>query len=130
MRTFFLNMLLLVLLLSACGKSPSPTVDYAARAAEQYLTALVEKDAERLSTLSCAAWETDALMELDSFQAVQTRLEGLQCRTTGTEGEISIVQCQGKIIATYGNEEQTLDLSLRAYQVIQQGSDYLICGYR
>lgn len=129
MRTIFLSLFLFAFLLSACVKSPS-SADPAARAVEQYITALVEKNAERLSALSCADWEASALMELDSFQAVQTRVEELHCQAVSTEGTTSVVQCQGKLIATYGNEEQSLDLSLRAYQVIQQGSDYLICGYR
>ncbi|MFN3741659.1 MAG: hypothetical protein ACK4VW_03175 [Anaerolineales bacterium] len=129
MRTILLAVFPFAFLLSACGQSSS-AADPAARAVEQYVTALVEKNAERLSALSCADWEGSALMELDSFQAVQTRLEGLQCQTVSTEGTTSLVQCQGKIIATYGNEEQSLDLSLRAYQVIQQGSDHLVCGYR
>ncbi|MFO3796121.1 MAG: hypothetical protein ACK8QZ_02400 [Anaerolineales bacterium] len=129
MRTILLAVFLFPFLLSACGSSPSAT-DPAARAVEQYITALVEKNAERLSALSCADWEANALMELDSFQAVQTRVEALQCQTVSTEGTTRLVQCQGKIFATYGNEEQSLDLSLRAYQVIQQGSDYLVCGYR
>ena len=33
-----------------------------------YLTALVEKDADRLSTLVCGEWEDDALIQLDSFR--------------------------------------------------------------
>lgn len=133
MRSLLLFLSLFAVLLVSCAgqaSPPAPSGDLPARAAEQYIAALVEKNADRLSALSCAAWETDALMELDSFQAVQTRVEGLQCRTVSTEGDTSVVQCQGKIIATYGNEDQSLDLSVRSYQVVKQGSDYLVCGYR
>lgn len=129
MRPFFW-LVLFSLLLSACGAGNTSSTDPAARAVEQYLAALAEKNADRLSALSCAAWETDAMMELDSIQAVQTRLEGLQCKTTGQDGATRLVQCQGKLIATYGTEDQAIDLSLRTYQVVQQGSDYLVCGYR
>ncbi len=130
MRNILIS-LLFPLLLAACGSGQSAlSSDDAARAVEQYITALVEKNADRLSTLSCADWEGDALMELDSFQAVQTRVEGLQCRTTSTEGESFTVTCQGKIIATYGNEDQAIDLSIRAYHVVRQGGVYLVCGYR
>ena len=115
-------------LLSACG--PATSSDPAARAVEGYLTALVDKDSNRLAALSCTTWETNALMELDSFQAVQTRLDGLACETTGTDTGTTLVTCKGKIVATYNNEDQELDLSVRTYHVVQEGGEYLVCGYR
>ena len=118
---------ILALLLSACG---GKAADPAAKAVENYLNALVNKDATILSALSCADWESNALLELDSLQAVKTRLDGLTCETTGTNGTISDVNCEGKILATYNNEDQTLDLSVRTYQVTQQGGEYLVCGYK
>jgi hypothetical protein len=117
---------LTAMLLSACQTATDP----AARAVEDYLNALVNKDGDTLAAISCADWESNALLELDSLQAVETRLEGLTCTTSGT-GDASIqVTCQGKILATYNNEDQELDLSVRTYDVIKQGSDYLVCGYK
>jgi hypothetical protein len=118
---------LLVLALAACG---SKSKDPAGKAVENYLNALVSKDASKLSSLSCANWESDALMELDSLQAVTAKLDGVACKTTGTSGTSSDVQCQGKIVATYNNENQELDLSVRTYQVTQEGGEYLVCGYK
>jgi hypothetical protein len=130
MRKSAFGMILLcvsALLFSACGgKSGDP----AAKAVENYLTALVNKDSTRLSALSCADWESSAMLELDSLQAVKTRLEGMTCSTSGTDGSTSQVDCQGKILATYNGEDQALDLSARAYQVVQQGGEYLVCGYK
>jgi hypothetical protein len=117
---------LAALLVSACGKAEDP----AAKAVKDYLTALVSKDGNSISTLSCADWESNARLELDSLQAVTTRLENLSCATSGTDGETTLVSCQGKIIATYNNEDQQLDLSVRVYQVVQQGGEYLVCGYK
>jgi len=114
------------LLFSACGKAANP----AAKAVEDYLTALVNKDANALSTLSCADWESNALLEMDSLQAVATRLENLVCTATGTDGTTTQVNCQGKIIATYNSEDQELDLSVRTYQVVEQDGEYLVCGYK
>jgi hypothetical protein len=114
------------LLLSACSGGGQP----AARTVEDYVKALVAKDAGRLSALSCANWEQTALTELDSFQAVDVRLEGLACSVGEKDGGTTLVHCQGKIIASYNNEDQTLDLSVRTYQVVQQGGDFLVCGYR
>ena len=115
------------LLLSACG---GKAADPAAKAVEDYLNALVGKDSSRLAALSCADWESNALLELDSLQAVSTRLDGLDCATISTDGTTSKVSCQGKILATYDNEDQELDLSVRIYQVVQQGGEYLMCGYQ
>jgi hypothetical protein len=113
-------------MLSACGKAEDP----AAKAVVDYLTALVNKDPNAISALSCADWESNAQLELDSLQAVSTKLEGLSCTVTAVEGSTSKVVCQGKILATYNNEDQQFDLSVRTYQVLHQGGDYLICGYQ
>jgi hypothetical protein len=128
-RTFFLILfsVFFILLLSACG---SKDENAPVRAVEDYLTALVEKDANRLTTLSCGEWEDAALLELDSFQAVSTRLEGLACEQTGTDGDTALVLCKGNIVATYNEEDQQLDLSTRTYQVLQEGGEWLVCGTR
>lgn len=130
MRKVFLILILVIitnLLLSACA---SKSNDAPVKAVEDYLNALVAKDSDRLTTLSCPDWEDDALLELDSFQAVTTKLDGLACSQTGTDGDTALVLCKGKIIATYDNEDQELDLSVRTYQVIQDGGDWLVCGTR
>ncbi|HSL27684.1 MAG TPA: hypothetical protein VK900_00680 [Anaerolineales bacterium] len=119
--------LIATFILPACA---SGSDDAPVRAVENYLNALVEKDADRLSTLSCGEWEDDALLEMDSFQAVDVRLEGLACEQTGTDDATALVLCNGNIIATYDNEDQELDLSTRTYQVVEEGGDWLVCGAR
>ena len=113
-------------LLTACASNTNAPVS----AVENYLNALVEKDADRIPTLVCGAWEDDALIELDSFQAVTARLEGIACEQTGTDGDIALVHCNGSIIASYGTEDQEIDLSVRTYEVTQEGGDWLVCGTR
>jgi len=115
-------------LLSSCGTAAVAVTP--AGAVTAYLQALVGMDRNHLSALSCAKWEANALQELDSFQAVKTRLDGLSCQAAGTDGATTLVKCQGKIIASYNGEDQALDLSGRTYQVIQQDGEYLVCGYR
>jgi hypothetical protein len=116
----------LALLLAACGSS----VDPAAASVDAYLNALVAKDSDTLSALSCADWEPSALLELDSLSAVETRLEGLACAVVGTDGDTTLVVCQGKILTTYNGEDTELELSVRTYQVVEQGGESLVCGYR
>ena len=130
MRKFFLLLIVVLLAILALAACASKKEDAPAKAVEDYLNALVAKDSDRLTTLSCSDWEDDALLELDSFQAVTTKLDGLACQQTGTDGDTALVLCKGKIIATYNNEDQELDLSVRTYQVVQQDGDWLVCGTR
>lgn len=111
--------------LTACGSTATPE-----SAVVDYLNALVNKDANSLSALSCADWESNALLELDSFQAVEVRLEDLACTAAGSEGDMTFVQCQGKIIATYNTENMEINLADKIYKVVEQNGDYLICGYK
>ena len=130
MRKLFLTVFVIIIVtlsLTACASSKDngPT-----KAVEDYLNALVAKDEDRLTTLSCGEWEDDALLELDSFQAVTARLEDVACEETGTDGDTALVLCKGRITATYNNEDQELDLSVRTYQVVQEGGEWLVCGVR
>jgi hypothetical protein len=61
---------------------------------------------------------------------LSARLEGLACEQTGTDGDTALVLCNGNIVATYNNEDQQLDLSVRTYQVVQEGGEWLVCGTR
>lgn len=125
MKRLILAVIFTSLLLAACGTSSSAGPE---KTVEAYLNALNEKDSNRLSTLSCADWEPTALMELDSFQAVATSLEGLTCAQSGTEGGNVIVICQGKIVASYNGELQEFDLSTRTYTVENSTGEWLVCG--
>jgi hypothetical protein len=115
------------MLLTACS---STTTTPPVKAVEDYLNALVAKDANRLPTLVCSDWEDDALIELDSFQAVTARLDNVSCDQTGTDGKTALVKCTGNIISSYNNEDQKLDLSTRTYQVTQEGGEWVVCGTR
>jgi hypothetical protein len=127
-KVFLILIVVMVATLSSACASKSD--DAPAKAVQDYLNALVAKDSDRVTTLVCADWEDDALLELDSFQAVTVRLDGAACTQTGTDGDTALVLCKGKIITTYNNEDQDLDLSTRTYEVVQQDGDWLVCGTR
>lgn len=113
------------LFLSACSsKSGSAT------AVETYIKALVGRDTNALKTASCANWEGQAQVELDSFTAVSISLDGLNCQEAGKDGSSTLVTCTGKIKASYNGENQELDLSSRTYRAIQEGGDWRMCGYK
>ncbi len=118
--------LLLLFILSACagsGSKPEQTV-------ESYLTAIVEADLDRISTLSCAEWEENAWLELDSFQGVEVSLQDMQCTQSGTEGDLALVNCSGQYLTSYDGEEMEIDLSSREFELVQQSGEWLVCGYR
>lgn len=124
----FLSLILLLAALTGCG-GQAGGLD-AAGAIESYFRALVDKDAERLSTLSCAAWENDARVELESFGAVTAELENLACQAGDEDGETALVSCQGLIRANYGAEVLELDLAERNYQAVFENGEWRMCGYR
>jgi hypothetical protein len=114
-----------LLALTACGQQDAP-----AQAVEAYLQTLVDKDADRLVTLSCAEWEEQAIMEVDSFEAVSAVLEDASCQTGGEEGDATLVTCTGTIVATYNDEQQELSLDRQVYRVVSEGGEWRMCGYQ
>ena len=127
-RRVLFTLLVVSTLLAACGPQAGGSSP-AAQAVQTYLQALVTKDAAKLSNQACKAWESDATMEMDSFQAVTATLEGVDCQETGKDGSATLVNCKGSIVATYNNEKQNLDLSPRTYKVVQEGGEWRVCGY-
>ncbi len=123
MKNTFLAAFLVLTLLAACA--PAGGDDPAARAVETYLQALADKNEARLLALSCSENEFNALLELDAFALVETRLEGLAC-ASNADGTVS---CQGRIAATYTNEVQNFELAGRVYTVSNESGDWLVCGY-
>ncbi len=115
------------IILSACGAG---NTNGAAVAVEGYITALAAKDEATLIPLSCADWEDDALIELDSFALVEVTVDGMSCTESGTDGDKTLVDCTGTMNMSYNGEPQSLDLSTRTYEVIEQSGDWLVCGVR
>ncbi len=126
-QTLLIVFLTLAFTLAACTGAAA---DAPEKATEAYLNALVTADADRMSTLSCAEWESNAMLELDSFQAVEASLKDLTCAKTGQDGDTALVTCEGQIIASYNDEDTAIDLNTRVYEMTQSGGAWLVCGYR
>ena len=120
-------MLALSILLVACEASASGG---AAPAVEGYITALASKDQAALISNSCADWEDDALIELDSFALVEVTVDGMSCTESGADGDKTLVDCTGMLNMSYNGEPQSLDLADRTYEVIEQNGNWLVCGVR
>lgn len=111
-----------LLILSACKTSGADA------AVAAFWQALVTKDSAQVSSLSCAAYEPEALTTLESFNAVETRLEDLACMVISEDGDTAKVSCTGSIIASYGAEDMTIDLAARSYTATKEGGDWRMCG--
>lgn len=115
------------LFLAGCGGQvgggPAPAV-------EAYIQALTAKDADKLAQLSCKEWEEQARMEMDSFQAVKTSLEGMTCKEESQDSAGAVVSCQGKIVMTYSTDTLEINLADRDYRLAQQNGEWLVCGYQ
>ena len=111
--------------LTACTSQGS-----AEEAIEAYLDALVSKDAIRAVNKSCLDWEESAHAEASSFEAVIVRLDGMVCSPGGESGDQTLVDCEGKIIANYGGEDQDILLAERIYIAVIEDGEWKMCGYK
>ena len=64
-----------------------------------------------------------------SMQSVKAELKDVSCKVSGTDGDKTLVSCQGSIQFTYTNESQQLDLSQRTYEMAKEGGEWRVCGY-
>ena len=113
------------LFLTGCGGSGGGT---AAQAVEEYYRAIVAQDAAKVDALVCPDFEEPAHVELDSFQGVKARLEGFSCKPAGMEGSLTLVTCEGKIVATYGSDTMDFPLADRVHQVQNIDGVWKVCG--
>jgi len=101
----------------------------AAKTVQAYWQAMTARDLNQAVELSCAAWEAQARTEFNSFSAVKLTLDQVACTVSGMTGETAQVTCSGAIIANYGAEDLTIDIANRAYQVVNEGGEWRMCGY-
>lgn len=133
-------MLMLAAMLAACGgngaeNTPENTsktedaavTDAAARVVEQYLTAKANSDEAALRPLLCSAMEADLPREAASFSSVTgVRVEGMVCSSAQTDTDETVVQCEGKIVANYGAEDN--EFPLTSYRAVREDGEWKWCG--
>ena len=126
-RADFLLLVMLVLVFGSAGCAPSSN---SATVVEDYYKALVAKDRGRFVNLICADWEAAAMLEFDSFGAVEAELDGVSCEKSGTDGDNTLVTCKGSLSVTYrGEDNRLLSLEDNTYRVIKEGGEWRMCGY-
>jgi hypothetical protein len=95
---------------------------------QNYLNALVNKNAVNLISLSCKNWESEAQKQLDSFMNVGTSLENVDCSVDSQTTDSAKVACTGFIKLTYDAEIQKIDLSKRVYQLSFENNEWRVCN--
>lgn len=114
------------LLLVSCNNGNDGAKD----SIEAYIYALSNKNSVEISNLSCADWEQNALVEVDSLTAVGSKVENLVCNETAQEGNVSYISCTGNLALDYNGEVQQIDLSNRTYVAQKEDGEWLMCGYK
>ena len=117
---------LVIFLFSTCTKSTgNPSL-----VTFEYLSALVNKETEKIVALSCNEWETNAIMDVDSLMNIKAELSNVECDEVGREGNEAYVVCSGIIKLTYDAEIQEIDLNSRKYTLRLENNDWRMCNYQ
>jgi len=119
-------LILAVLFLTACSGGSGN----AAIVVQQYFTALAEKDVDQVVALSCAAWEESARMDADTFSLYPVTAENIACQVSGVEGDVTVVDCTGKLVLDYNGDLEEINLADRSYLVVSAGGEWRMCGYK
>jgi hypothetical protein len=119
LKPSFIGTVLLLMLAGCSSSDPAQVI-------EQYLQARITSDVDQLRELACTAWESQVMLEANSFQGREAVLEGATCTTGGTDDAYTIVQCQGKIVVTYQGEQT--EFPLGNYRTIQEDGVWKMCG--
>jgi hypothetical protein len=120
-RTRFVILLIFLVSLAGCSQSGGPVA-----AIESYLRARVESDSNKLRVLSCAEWEAQAMIQADSFKSMDAKIDTMTCSESGTDGDATLVACEGKIITTYNGESR--EWPLGKYRAVQEDGEWKMCG--
>ncbi len=113
----------LLIVLTACAQSsPVDTL-------QAYLQAKVDSNLDSLLSLSCTAWEGQAIVEASSFESMNAELQGMACQEAGQDGAFTVVECEGTIVTVYNGETREWDLGAFPYRLLQEDGEWKMCGY-
>lgn len=115
------------LIMSACGDQSTAN---AADATLAYLQALADKDKEKVISLTCKAWEEQAILEVDALMSVGAELNDVSCNQTGEEGSDVLVVCNGSLDLTYNDEIRAIELEKRTYTMTMEDGQWRVCSYK
>lgn len=124
MSKLILTFLLACLLVACNGEGDSP-----AAAVENYLRTRITGDEAKLVALACRAREAEARTEAASFAPMNAEIKTLSCRADGTDGQYTVVACQGEMVTNYAGETREWDLGARRFRTVQEDGRWKVCGF-
>jgi len=123
-RTLITGLLLILLILTGCAKKSS-----APGAIEQYLKAKVASDENKLVSLSCKAWEAQAIQDAATFKSVSAEIKNIACQEKGQDGKYTLVTCDGTLVIQYrGETPREQPLSGTTYRAVKEDGEWKMCG--
>jgi hypothetical protein len=123
-RSSILVLLLIALALAACADKGKSTDTIG-----NYLKAKAAADEEKLVSLSCKAWEPQALLDAVPFKSTQNKIKDISCAETGKDGNYTLVVCKGTLIVGYGGEApREQNLGSVTYRAIKEDGEWKMCG--
>lgn len=130
-KSYILILIILctVVLCACSGKNTAPKDSEVTQPVEAFYNAIVSQNRDRVSSITCAAWEKDALRDVDSFMGVKSELQDFSCSVAEMGSDSATVTCKGAIAASYGAEITTFPLEGRNHKVIKEQGEWRICGY-
>lgn len=127
-HTLFL-LIALTLIIAGCAQE-STDPEAPAKAVEKYLEARISKDSELFAGTFCADFESDALIEFDSFGELESTLEDMTCNVDNVSDATASVSCTGSLETVYNGEaRRPLDLARFTYLATQEDGEWKMCGY-
>lgn len=118
---------LFLIVLTGCAKKSDS--GEAVKPVEAFYNAIVTQNRDRVSAITCADWEKDALREVDAFMGVKSELKDFSCSVSESSDNSATVTCKGSIAASYGTEITDFPLENRSHKVIKEQGEWHICGY-
>lgn len=129
MKKILIISLIILCAIAATACSKKSDSSEAVKPVEAFYDAIVNQKRDRVSTITCAAWEKDALRDVDAFMGVKSELKDFSCSVSSEGKDEAAVSCKGSISASYGTEITEFPLENRSHKVIKEQGEWRICGY-
>lgn len=92
----------------------------------RYLDARTRSSSPDMQELSCGTWKPQALIQSQSFRAMNAELQHVSCAISDATADATTVTCEGMIRTTYNG--QTREWPLSGFELIQEEGAWRICG--
>ena len=107
--------------LSSCADEGDP-----AKVVENYLQAQIEGDSGKIRDLLCLNLEGQVETLANSFAGLDAELRDMTCARGATDGDYTLVSCEGVIFINYGTENS--EIPLETYRTIREDGEWRVCG--